>query len=145
MADLLPDRPVLQARVRALLPGPVRWAALRRGDEAAYVLWQRLTDPFLRTEVVDLVDMCGAAGGVTELLLAHVAATERARRVRGNVAVSPAEPSGWQALRGLCTPGWTLGAARWRFAVAGEEVLPWRAAPLPWRRAALPAAGRAAG
>ena len=145
LADLLPDDAGLRARVRALLPGPVRWAALRRGDATAYVLWQRLTDPFRRTEVVDLVDTCGATGGVTELLLSHVAATERARRVRAAVAVSPAEPSGWQALRGLANEGWTVGAGRWRFAVAGEEVLPWRAAPLPWRRAALAAAERAAG
>lgn len=145
LADLLPDEAGLRTRVRSLLPGPVRWAALRREDATAYVLWQRLTDPFRRTEVVDLVDTCGATGGVTELLLSHVAATERARRVRAAVAVSPAEPSGWQTLRGLCGEGWTIGAGRWRFAVAGEEVLPWRAAPLPWRRAALAAAGRAAG
>ena len=109
------------------------------------MLWQRLTDPFLRTEVVDLVDICGAASGVAELMLAHVARTERARRVRGNVAVSPAEPAGWQALHRLRARGWTVGAGRWRFAVAGEEVLPWRSAPAPWRRAALAAAGRAAG
>jgi hypothetical protein len=145
LAGLVPDDRVLQARVRALLPGPIRWAALRRDATAAYVLWQRLADPFLGMEVVDLVDMCGATRDVTEHLLAHVADTERARRVRGSVAVSPAEPPGWQVLRGLCARGWTVGAGRWRFAVAGEEVLPWRAAPLPWRRAGLAAAGRAAG
>jgi len=145
LVDLLPDDRLLQARVRALLPGAVRWAGLRRDDGVAYVLWQRLTDPFRLTEVVDLVEICGAVDGATELLLAHVAATERARRVRGNVAVSPAEPMGWQVLRGLRDRGWTVGAGRWRFAVAGEEVLPWRAAPAPWQRAALAAAGRAAG
>jgi hypothetical protein len=144
LADLLPDDRMLQARVRALLPAAVRWAGLRRDDGVAYVLWQRLTDPFRHTEVVDLVDICGAVGGVTELLLAHVATAERARRVRGNVAVSPAEPTGWQVLRGLRGRGWIVGAGRWRFAVAGEEVLPWRAAPAPWQRAALAAAGRAA-
>ncbi|MFL6129077.1 MAG: hypothetical protein ACJ73E_08420 [Mycobacteriales bacterium] len=145
LADLLPEQRVLQARARTLLPGAIRWAGLRRDDGVAYVLWQRLTDPFLRTEVVDLVDICGAARGVTELLVAHVAVTERARRVRGNVAVSPAEPTGWQVLRGLRDRGWTVGGGRWRFAVAGAGVLPWRAAPAPWRRAALAAAGRAAG
>jgi hypothetical protein len=145
LADLLPDDRVLQARVRALLPGLVRWAGLRRDGGTAYVLWQRLTDPFRHTDVVDLVDICGAASDVTELLLAHVAATERARRMRGNVAVSPAEPPGWQVLRGLRGRGWTVGAGRWRFAVAGDDVLPWRAAPAPWRRAALAAAGRVAG
>jgi hypothetical protein len=145
LADLLPDERTLQARVRALLPGPVRWAGLRREGGVAYILWQRLTDPFLHTEVVDVVDICGAASGLSELMLAHVAATERARRVRRNVAVSPAEPAGWQMLRGLRGRGWTLAAGRWRFAVAGEEVLPWRSAPAPWRRAALAAAGRVAG
>jgi len=144
LAGLLPDDRVLHARVRALLPGAVRWAGLRRDDGVAYVLWQRLTDPFRHTEVVDLVDICGAVGGAAELLLAHVATTERARRVRGNVAVSPAEPTGWQVLRGLRGRGWIVGGGRWRFAVAGEEVLPWRAAPAPWQRAALAAAGRAA-
>ncbi len=145
LADLLPDEAGLRSRVRSLLPGPVRWAALRREDETAYVLWQRLTDPFRRTEMVDLVDTCGAARGVTELLVGHVAATERTRRVRAGIAVSPTEPSGWQALREWCAEGWTIGSGRWRFAMAGEEVLPWRAAPLPWRRAALAAAERAAG
>lgn len=144
LADLLPDDRVLRARARALL-GPVRWAGLRRDEAVAYVLWQLLVDPFRHSEVVDLVDICGSARGVTELLLAHVAATERARRVRGSVAVSPAEPPGWLVLRTLCVRGWTVGAGRWRFAVAGEEVLSWRAAPLPWRRAALAAAARVAG
>ena len=143
LADLLPEQLVLQARVRALLAGPVRWAGLRRPDGVAYVRWQRLVDPFRRTEVVDLMDLCGATHGVTELLLAHVAGVERARRVRGTVAVSPAEPAGWQALRELRGRGWTVGAGRWRYAVAGDDVLPWRAAPAPWRRAALAAAGRA--
>jgi len=146
LADLLPDAGALQDRVRALVSaGTVRWAGLARDADAAFVLWQRLVDPFLDVEVVDLVDICGAAAGAGEALLGHVAAAERARWVRGNVAVSPTAPQGWQVLRGVTGRGWTPGGGRWRFAVSGERVLPWRAAPPDWRRAALAATGGAAG